>query len=1143
MKDNEEGTSMKTGRLTKVGLLLVAMTLLCQGCGIWKKYSANSAIKKVKQTLDRAQQEGANRYSSDLFTTAQSLIQQAEADVEAGNYEEALNKTNQAESKALDSIKMVPENKQIVQRKAKELTDLVQEIQATLEKAESSPSKAVAEAEIATARETFGTVQTEVQQLIGKTAQKAAEFDEIIQNVNETGDIVQQAYNLTQTETAEALAAQLEEKIAALDQLQFSLFLPQEAEAAGTSYGQFRSLFEQKDFEPAIALGEALSATFEQAVPAARQARAEQTVQKAEQLLAQAAELGGIQFAPEQMKAGQLSLGDARTQLAAAEYDQAYNIALQAVGSADVAMEEIKRSIESQIEVIQGRIVEAEETGADRFAPQELVQGRARLASAFNSLTDKDYQSARALQKEAAEAVEQAFQAAKKGQAREKLDRVAAIIDGARKQGADQYVPQSLKAAQEKLAEAMAIFNKGDYVEVHPVADLAENLSHKIIADLKELAGEKIEEARQQIVLAETARASEYAAQFLADAQSDAAQAAVQLAAEEFLKSLQLAQKSLENGKAAEDQSYSLRTDQKLTSARQERALAQDSGAKEHSAAAFLEAYRQEENAVRFQETRQFKQALEAATLADDGFRGARLSKIDKASGKVASAVEALAEQFDPQTMATAQGLLAEAKMAMENKAYPESNQKADQAAQIADQAERTTWDKRATAEIQKWDAAFALATRNFAPEKAAAPYADSKNAGVQAKAEYAVKNYKPAYYQAVKAMEAIDRVNQVLVEESAKTMEEIGRRITNLQTLAVDEPGRKMIGQLIETAAQARTAQEQQNYQAIFALEKNFIASAQTTELQLKAHNLNTQRVALQAEIADLKQKGITYFLTKETGELEAALAAMNPAVLAEQYSEATAQLKTWGEELAEYPAKAEIRIQESIAAMQKQLTESRQAGALDVIPEEYAAAVEAYKLALSYPKGSGTNYNELYQLMSAAESKSQAAFDATNLGIQVRTYDENIKSYLTEMNSLLDSFSSVTDFSDRMLVASSTNRNVDVYKELQYELTATALRARSIILRDKARQLDPPAPRQAVQAVALDTFEEFVLMAGLFERFGEYEKYDKSLRDEYIQEAYRKLERVKQLTATVQTMLLKPEGKKGGVSLDFLKPSTWGK
>jgi len=373
--------------------------------------------------------------------------------------------------------------------------------------------------------------------------------------------------------------------------------------------------------------------------------------------------------------------------------------------------------------------------------------------------------------------------------------------------------------------------------------------------------------------------------------------------------------------------------------------------------------------------------------------------------------------------------------------------------------------------------------------------------------------------------------------------MEEIGRRIANLQTLAVDEPGRKMIGQLIETAAQARTAQEQLNYQAIFALEKGFIASAQTTELQLKTHNLNTQRAALQAEIAGLRQKGITHFLTKETGDLEAALAAMNPLALAEQYGDATAQLKTWGEELAQYPAKAEIRIQESIASMQKQLTESRQAGALDVIPEEYADAVEAYKLALSYPKGSGTNYNELYQLMSAAESKSQAAFDATNLGIQVRTYDENVKSYLTEMNSLLDSFSSVTDFSDRMLVASSTNRNVDVYKELQYDLTATALRARSIILRDKARQLDPPAPRKAVHDVAVSTFEEFVLMAGLFERFGEYEKYDKSLRDVYVQEAYRKLDNVKQLTATVQTMLLQPEGKKGGVSLDFLKPSTWGK
>jgi len=103
--------------------------------------------------------------------------------------------------------------------------------------------------------------------------------------------------------------------------------------------------------------------------------------------------------------------------------------------------------------------------------------------------------------------------------------------------------------------------------------------------------------------------------------------------------------------------------------------------------------------------------------------------------------------------------------------------------------------------------------------------------------------------------------------------------------------------------------------------------------------------------------------------------------------------------------------------------------------------------------------------------------------------------------------------------------------------------LRARSVILRDKARQLEPPAPRKAVHDVAVSTFEEFVLMAGLFERFGEYEKYDKSLRDEYIQEAYRKLENVKQLTATVQTLLLEREGKKQGTSLNFLKPSTWGK
>jgi hypothetical protein len=89
--------------------------------------------------------------------------------------------------------------------------------------------------------------------LTGKRAQKASEFDAMIQKVTETGDSVQQAYNLTLTETADALAARLEEKIAALDQLQFSSSA-REAESGGSALAVFAPCFERREFESAIAL-------------------------------------------------------------------------------------------------------------------------------------------------------------------------------------------------------------------------------------------------------------------------------------------------------------------------------------------------------------------------------------------------------------------------------------------------------------------------------------------------------------------------------------------------------------------------------------------------------------------------------------------------------------------------------------------------------------------------------------------------------------------------------------------------------------------------------------------------------------------------------------------------------------------------
>jgi len=1135
-RESKKGESMRKRRIASAGLVLLATALLCQGCGVWKKYSANSAIKKVKQTLERAQQGEADRYASDEFASAQSLIAQAESDVESKNYEEALNKTNEAESKALKAIEMVAQNRQVVQRKNQELQQLEALVVETLDKAERSPSRAVAESEIAQARERFDALKKEMEQLRRQRAQKAEDYDAGIAQVTELTEQAQRAYNLTLAETANALSQTLQAKLAILEQLQFKEFIPETAETIAAQYSEYVDLFEQQAFEKGLEIGGALDRMLDEQVPIARKTRAVKSVERAEAFLAKAATLGGLEFAPEQLKAGQQALADARVQLEALQYDQAFNIALQAVGSADVTMEEIKRSIEGRIDTLQARIVEAEEAGAERFAAEDLVRGRAKLAQAFNFLTDDDYQSARAVQLEAATAVDRAFQAAKKGRAQEKLNRVAEVLQRADAQGASRYTPASLLAAQEKLSEARTIFRQEDFVGVHPVADLAENLAYKTLADLAEKGEEQIAQAEKQLAAAQEAQAEQYASDLTAQAAKSIGQAKVQLAADEYLLSLQQSELSLKAGKQAEDQAYRLRTDQKRASADKERQLAIDSGAKEHSSAVFLQALQQEELSGKQYASHQFKNALEAVTRADDGFRAARLSKIRRATQAVQSAVAALAEQYDSETISGAQSLLSESKLDMDAQTYGDSNRKADEAFVLAGQAEVTTWNRRSTDQIAEWEEAFASAVQNFAETKAPEALDASKNKGVEAKADFVVQDFKASYENAVEAMQALGATNQILDQQTEVALAGMRDRLSELSVLVQDEAGRAVLSERIEQVGAADKARQAKDFHTVFLMEKDFLAAADEAERVIKTHNVEVGRDALKGQLTALTQQGITNFLQESTAKLSDQLAGIDAKEAVEQYAESQEQLGQIRQEIERFPALAKVQLQRDISEMQRQLNESKQAGALDLIPEQYGEAFKAYNLVQAYPRpNGGGNYNELYALVKDARTKTEATFSATKLEINLQTYREVLQSYIKEMNSLLDNFSSVTDYDERFYTSSGSTRQVDVYRELQHDITATTLRRRSELLLDKASDLNPPPSQKATQNVALEMFRELVAMADRFERFGQYEKYDKLLRDEYIIEAFAKRNRVKELSTRVQQLLLGE--KESGPGLKFWK------
>ena len=72
--------------------------------------------------------------------------------------------------------------------------------------------------------------------------------------------------------------------------------------------------------------------------------------------------------------------------------------------------------------------------------------------------------------------------------------------------------------------------------------------------------------------------------------------------------------------------------------------------------------------------------------------------------------------------------------------------------------------------------------------------------------------------------------------------------------------------------------------------------------------------------------------------------LGQLDPLARAEDYAQAQRELTTLEDQIRQFPAQAETVLQKMISEMQRQLNEARQAGALELIPEEFSAAVTCW-------------------------------------------------------------------------------------------------------------------------------------------------------------------------------------------------------
>jgi len=308
--------------------------------------------------------------------------------------------------------------------------------------------------------------------------------------------------------------------------------------------------------------------------------------------------------------------------------------------------------------------------------------------------------------------------------------------------------------------------------------------------------------------------------------------------------------------------------------------------------------------------------------------------------------------------------------------------------------------------------------------------------------------------------------------------------------------------------------------------------------ETNLVRHNIEARIASLRQKISDYKTNGKADILPTEFSQLEQEVMSIEPARLPVEYGNAMAALDEVETRVDQYGDRADMAIDTVLQDIKQTLTEARHAGALRYARGQYEDAVELYKQAVALP--SRENYHDLAASVHAASEAAAKTLSRTLVSIDETGYKDIIRNYMLEMNSLLDRW----PFSPQggsgkvnidVVLSSRSSQDIDVYHELQRDLTDVEFRDRTKELYTTVQQVKPPPSLRELHADVLAAFRTISEAADLFFRYGLYSLYGSQEREKFLKDAYEKLRELQGYTVAVQARLegLEPPKKEilGGV------------
>lgn len=1113
---------MKSNRLfLRLVVLLLLPALLFVGCA---KRDAQKALDLANTAKEEARAASAPGYVPDMYSRADTTLSQAQNQFDSGDYQQAIETANIAQSNFEQAKTAAPQVKIRVDRQIGEIETALQQAEANMEQARTVSAAALNPTDLESGNTLVSDLNSELSNMKANN-----EVDEEVLNafLAKVNDAVQETAALANAHLKpEATAArqELESMMQQAQELKADIHAPDQYAQVQTQIQQVNDLERDGKWQEMIDLADQILPTLEQIITTAQEKAAGDILKELAAQINQAKALNvrGVAEYTNNLSQAETALSEGQAALQQENYSLTIASADAAKASLQSANQSLGTAAQTLIETAESNLQSALDQEAERYAPQVVAQIREAVASAKELLTQSNNPSAFASAQRAAQVSSGAVEAARRGKAQLSLNKVEAPFSVLHSQGGSKYAPDAYQTALSAVQRLRNFMKSGNYESVTENESEAVTVVQESLAKLAASAAQYIERADKAIELSIDADAPSVVATLHANAVNMRASAEKELAAQKYLSAIQKSESAIEAAQQAESRAYQLQAEQNLREADRLIAMADQAGQRALSPLAYRNALTAKSETQQLLANGKYQNAyersIETKTLSDRALN----NLVYSAQEQVDDALTAKSMEYANSEITQALTLLKDAEDAQAARRYSVANEKSQQAFKLAAEAEETTYQQRSAELLQELAGMKEELQYNLADTHTPALYRRALNHLAEAKVKQIDAEFEESFYHADAANETKALIYDTMMKELGQTVAELNETADWMGKNILNANGKEIKIVLMNAVTELERQIALQDYLAAYAAQENALAVSKNAVSQLSTVNRQILAMQLNEKLADYKKQNALAIVPEQQEQFASTFASLKmPAEDADykdvkkQYENAVAAVDALPENIM---TMANQRTDEIAIVLQQ----AQDAGA----KKYYADWTRELTTDLQWLRNSiqGKDYAEISSRLTKLEDESNKLLTATQTAASEADYLETLKVNLEQMKQIMQDFGFVLHALPELIEASMVPSIIeditvkDMYSQLQGDIDARTFSINAELLEERVKDITPPETMEKVHKKAEKVFTMFRKAAHGYALFGESEVHDIEYRNDAIRKSYRDMKKIVKMTEELQ-------------------------